>query len=102
MSDEASACPQCGAPNRDRVVPITSRWWFWLVSVVFVLLGASLVFEATTPQYEREAMELRMQCEKAGLDRAAGNRDACRQMERELKARKGCPKEAPNCSWGGK
>jgi RNA polymerase subunit RPABC4/transcription elongation factor Spt4 len=34
IAKSAKACPQCGAKNKK---PITKRWWFWAIIIVFVL-----------------------------------------------------------------
>lgn len=100
MSDEAAACPACGAPNRDQRRP--TSWLVWATVAVAGVIGVLWAIGSTTPKYVAEARELRRVCERENVHLLAGNPDLCRKMERDLIELKGCPKDVPGCSWGGK
>lgn len=102
MSDEAAACPSCGAPNRDQRKPLSSRWYVWVGGGVAVAFGGLLLIGATTPKYVTQAHLAREVCERDNAAFLLGNPNLCKEIEKGIIERKGCPVEAPNCSWGGK
>ena len=53
IATSAKSCPQCGAKNKK---PVTKKWWFWLLILMFIGLTAGTRDEGTSTETEKNAV----------------------------------------------